>query len=522
VISVRQAVRATRAERTANAERDAATAASRAEALARADAQRRQEQAEDLLTFMLGDFRTELQKIGRLQLLDAVGAKAMAYFAALNPRDLTDTALSRQARALTQIGETRMDEARYPEAAAAFATAYERAAALSARHPRDADLLFERAQAEYWIGFVSRRQGNFQNEGEWFTRYRDSTATLFLIEGPSPRARREVAFGHHNLAVLDFDRAHLTAARKGFLAEVETLKAMVAASPADLNLQSGLADAAGWLGRVAERSGHLAEALEQFSTQAAMLESLARQEPSTARWLFRLADSLVFQAGVRIARGEGEAAAEILARARALMDALVTQDPKNRPWLATQANLRLTILSLPAADLASRQLDLDAIRARLAELVAAEPSDRSYPARLATAWRLEARFRLAAARADAAEAAARAVEIGESLMKDTRADDRLIGELAQSYLIAGGIARTMGKNGRAHQCWDHVIDLLGSRATGSNDWRLLDPLARAFACLGRQAESRALTERLGALGYHPLEPWPANAASDPSVSPNHD
>src|SRR5690606_11967444 len=72
IVSVNQTVRATRAEAVARAERDTATAAMQAEAVARADAQRRQEQAEDLLAFMLGDFRAGLQAIGRLELLDAV------------------------------------------------------------------------------------------------------------------------------------------------------------------------------------------------------------------------------------------------------------------------------------------------------------------------------------------------------------------------------------------------------------------------------------------------------------------
>ena len=124
IVSVTQAVRATRAER---------------------DAQRRQEEAETLLMFMLGDFRTELEKAGKLQLLDAVRNRAMAYFAALDPRDLTDTALTQQSKAIAQIGEVRMNEARYNEAAAAFTIAYQRAATLVARHPKDADMLFERA-----------------------------------------------------------------------------------------------------------------------------------------------------------------------------------------------------------------------------------------------------------------------------------------------------------------------------------------------------------------------------------------
>jgi hypothetical protein len=72
-ISTRQAVRALKAEDQAKAERDTARSATQAEMQARSDAQRRQAQAEDLLGFMLGDFRTELTRIGRLGLLDTVG-----------------------------------------------------------------------------------------------------------------------------------------------------------------------------------------------------------------------------------------------------------------------------------------------------------------------------------------------------------------------------------------------------------------------------------------------------------------
>ena len=118
--------------------------------LARNDAQRRQSEAEDVLSFMLGDFRTDLKKVGQLSLLERVGDKAMSYFARAEARDLTDTALARKARALRQIGEIRLDQkdVRFAEAEKAFRAAYDYAAALAARHPRDGDMLFERAQAE--------------------------------------------------------------------------------------------------------------------------------------------------------------------------------------------------------------------------------------------------------------------------------------------------------------------------------------------------------------------------------------
>jgi hypothetical protein len=52
---------------------------------------------------------------------------------------------------------------------------------------------------------------------------------------------------------------------------------------------------------------------------------------------------------------------------------------------------------------------------------------------------------------------------------------------------------------------------------GSSNWRLLDPAARALACLGRAEESRALIARLDSFGYRPLEPWPACVVAVTSV-----
>ncbi len=192
---------------------------------ARNDARRRQAQAEDVLGFMLGEFRTDLKKAGQLALLDRVGDKAITYFELLDPRDLTDVALARHAKALTQIGEIRLEQkdARLADAAHAFAAAYQRAAALSARHPHDGNMLFERAQAEYWVGRVYLRRGNLPATAKWFTRYRDSALELLKLDPAKIDWRRELASSRHNLAVLELERGNMAEARSGFNAEMETL-----------------------------------------------------------------------------------------------------------------------------------------------------------------------------------------------------------------------------------------------------------------------------------------------------------
>jgi len=505
VVSVRQAVRATRAERVASAERDTATAAGRAEALARADAQRRQEQAEALLTFMLGDFRTELKKLGRLELLDAVGEKAMAYFAALDPRDLTDTALARQAKALTQIGETRLDQARYPEATAAFTAAYGRAAALAARHPRDGDMLFERAQAEYWIGFVARRRGDASTERDWLTRYRDTAVALVGLEGNNPRAQSELTFGHHNLAVLEIDRGNLAAARDGFLAERATLEGMLAANPGDAQLRFRLADAVSWLGRVADIDGRYADAIAHYGEVLQRLDALVALEPKVARWRFRLADHVALRGNVLAVAGRRDEAAQHLARAITLLDALVAQDAKNQQWRinALQTRLQLAAVVLAAG---SEPADVTDTRNNLEAMAAAEPTSRIFTTWLAAAWLMEARLHIRAGRPAALSAVKLAIDLGESLLKEDRVTPLALGELARAHLLAGRLAEDRNEPDTAQRHFQRAAEVLVPRLTQTNDWRLLDPAAQAFARTGRAAEARRLVDRLRGFGYHSLDP----------------
>jgi serine/threonine protein kinase len=512
VVSVRQAVRATRAERVASAERDIARAATRAEALARADAQRRQEQAETLLTFMLGSFRDDLKKLGQLKMLDAVGEQAMAYFAALDPRDQTDTGLARQAKALYQIGETRIDQAKYAEAAAAFDAAYNSAAALAARHPRDGDMLFERAQAEFWIATVARRRGNLALAREWATHYRDSAVALVALEGNAGRAQREFVSGYHNLAVLDLERGNLAEAQRGFLAERVAREEMLSAQPDDPQIRDRLADVASWLGRVAEADGRLTDAITHRNEMTRRMAELIAHEPAVARWKLRLADGQVLTGDTLAIAGRRSEATALYAAAYATYAALLALDSTNHQWQSAAQFCRLQQIALLLADddtTAAAPL-LAETRVALENLVAAEPAARAFTGHLAIAWMLEARLRQALNRPDALAAAERAITLDDLLLTENRATALVRWNLAQAYLLAGRIARAAGQPDVARARWNRSIEGLGPHPADSNDWRVLDPLAQAHVLLGQPDAARPLIERLRRFGYHPVDPLAAS------------
>jgi serine/threonine-protein kinase len=519
IVSVRQAVRATRAERVASAERDAANAA-------RADAQRRQEQAEDLLAFMLGDFRTELKKIGRLELLDRVGAKAMDYFKALDPRDLTDTALARQAKALTQIGEVRMDQARFPEAMEALLVAQERAAALAARHPQNGDMLFERGQAEFWAGYVSRRRGDFAAEKEWFTRYRDTSLSLLTVEGRTERAQLEVIYAHHNLAVIEADRGSLAQAEKEFLAERAALDALLAVKPDDTQLRFNRGDVASWLGSVAEYSGRLAEARRYFEEMTDRYQALHGSQPTVARWKLELAQSLIFRGRLAAITGHPEVAATFYAEARPWFDGLVAQDPKNKQWLLSQQNLQLlqSGIKLAAGDSEAVAPVIAGVLRQLEELVAAEPTSLNFQRILAATCRHQGNLLLAQGKlAEADTAARRAREIGEKLLQDARADIPAFQEYAHANLLAGRIAQAQSQPDAAAEHGRRALAAIESRLPGSQDWRLLEAAALAYALSAQPEKGRPLALQLAQQGFQSSEPWArtvlARLISPPTTKP---
>ena len=73
---------------------------------ARDEARDQRREAEGLIGFMLGDLRQKLEPVGRLDVLDAVGVRALEYFEKQDKSDLSDEALAQQWKALTLMGET--------------------------------------------------------------------------------------------------------------------------------------------------------------------------------------------------------------------------------------------------------------------------------------------------------------------------------------------------------------------------------------------------------------------------------
>lgn len=479
---------------------------------ARNDARRRQDQVEDLVAFMLGDLRKQLEKVGRLDVLESVGDKAMEYFAQLKPRDLTDTALAHQAQALTQIGQIRMAQERFPEAARAFFTAFGRAAALTERHPANTDMLFNRSQAEFWIGFVHWTRGDLTPATEWMKRYHESCAALVALDPTSEAHQGEYLSSQHNLSAFNLDQNRLDLARTGFEEELALLREMLAAAPGDLDLQYRIADVVSYLGTIAERSGNFAEALRHYREHAQRCADLVRADPKRARWQERWANAIAMEATLLEITGERAAALTRRREARELVSRVVERDPSNQTWqrAALKLELREAFLLRAVGDTTAARPLQQRARNGFEALHQAEPTNRSVVGQLIAACRLEPQLDGAVVRPEAAEALARALQVGEDLIAKARANDEQLGEFLQACLMAGQLAAARDDRAAALRHWQRAQEVAQPRIQGLLNWRVLDPAARVLALLGQTEQARDLVVQLDRFGYRPLDPWPDN------------
>ncbi len=478
--------------------------------VARNDAQRRQAQAEDILGFMLGDLRRKLDTVGRLDLMRSVDDKATAYFATLDPRDLSDRALEEQARSLTGIGQVRLNEGKHDPAMAAFREAHARSTTLHQRAPDNGQRLFDLAQAEYWIGFVALEQGRYDESAVWFRKYRDSGIRLAAMDRANFDWQREVAYGHQTLAVLDERRGRYPEAERAVREELALYQVWTAQRPHDTALRFEAANVLSWLGTLSARQGKLADAEAFFSEQLAGMQRNLAVEPTNAKWQDLRVNALYLLVEAQAQRGRrSEALTNILA-ATTSADTLARQDPANNLWQTPPAICRWWQAQLIApSDSAAAVQIADEAAAILTRARTAEPENERVLRWLVMARNLQAQLALStgdsrASRTHAAEALAL---LEPAWKKSPNEVLRLV--LANNRIVAGEGAQAAGDAAAARADWRQAEQLLTADARDALPFERLDPLVRTLLLLDRAEEARPHQQRLNAAGYVPLRPFPA-------------
>ena len=476
--------------------------------ISRHDARRRQAQAEDILSFMLGDLRGKLATVGRLDLMVAVDDKATAYFGTLQPRDLNEHALEQQARLLTGIGQVRLDQGHVDQAMLAFRDSNARSSELLRRQPGNGQRLFDRAQAEYWIGFAFWRQGQLDNAETWLRRYRDSALKLAAMDRTNFAWQREVAYGQENLATLDLARGRNKQAEHIFHDAYELYLGWMKTHPHDTGLRDEAANIASYLGSLAMQDGRLTEARARYTEQVEDLTANRAAEPNNAQWTSEWPDARLFLVEAQAETGDAADARRGAADATALGETLAKQDPTNKTW-QLQLGKGYWWLARLDSRVAPDEASSEALAAEriFAASHAAELKDS-----LALHWLAKAQVLLG-------ELAWRRGESAEATTWLSRANAELAPALAtqqnknayrllppELHLFLGDVAAQRGDDAAARAAWS-VAEQQLREGTNPPTFDHLDLLVRVLLAQHRDAAASPYLERLKASGYVPLYPW---------------
>jgi tetratricopeptide (TPR) repeat protein len=246
---------------------------------ARDTARARRDDAEQLVGFMLGDLRKRLDAVGRLDVLDAVGAQTMRYYARQDLKALDPDELAQRARALRMIGELRSMRGDFNSSGAAFEQAAATTGELLARDPQNGQRVFDHAQSVFWVGDVALQRGDRATAARAFTSYAALADRLVAIDPRRDEWQAEVASSRTNLGTMEMDDRRMDAAVADFSKAVSAGAALTARHRENTEWRSNYADSVAWLADAERFRGHLLAATDARERELALFRVLVQADP---------------------------------------------------------------------------------------------------------------------------------------------------------------------------------------------------------------------------------------------------
>ncbi|MBB2488103.1 tetratricopeptide repeat protein, partial [Mitsuaria sp. WAJ17] len=355
---------------------------------AEGQARQRRQQADDLVTYMLGEFADKLRPIGRLELLDSVGAKTLGHLSAKD--EATPMERLQRAKALTVIGEVRVSKRELDTALEPL----QQANSLLDGEPPSAELLsaWRKAQgaAAFWLGHVYYTQRKFDPAEVALRRYKAVSEAWAGMAPEDLDAQTELAYAENNLGALFLDQGALGSAESAFRRALAVIDRVLARGVGDDSLRGEKANMTSWLGSTLVQRGRLVQAEAVLMQALTQSRALYAAHPGDQAWLESKANAAHAVGDVLWRSGQTRRAEPYFLDAVAAFRELLAVDASNRSWSAGAIRAEAGLMRTKAPT-------LEAVQRLLAQLEALEagrtPSIRWHPVR-AELVQLETRLRL--------------------------------------------------------------------------------------------------------------------------------
>lgn len=296
---------------------------------ARAAARAGRADAEQLVEFMLGDLRKRLDAVGRLDVLDSVGAETMRYYNRQPLDSLNADELARRAKALRLVGELREQRGDFATAQSAFERAAASTAELMARDPGNGQRVFDHMQSVFALGAVAQWQGDIPRETRSFETYARLADRLVKIDPHRDDWQAEYAYSRHNRGTVEYDRRQVEAARQDFAQAAHVFNILRHKHPDNAEYANVFAEANAWLADTRQMTGNSSGALEARLIEAAIYRPKIMSYPLNMVALQKLAWSEHAQGEIAHDLGDLQGAIAHLRTAQSMIRNGLRAEPHN-------------------------------------------------------------------------------------------------------------------------------------------------------------------------------------------------
>lgn len=301
---------------------------------ARNEAERAQAETLANYEFLLGDLRSKLLEVGRLDILEDVGSFISEQGQGKGLNELSEQQQTQVALAWRQIGIVHEQRSEFEQAMDMFQRSLQIFETLQSRYPDSRNYLFEWSQALFYVGYIHYERGEYPEALDYLTHYHDVSERLYELDPTNTGYIMEMAYAHVNLfdvykqmigsdpqqlvlhasegvrynelalelepdneyylSMLSETSADLADAQMGvcdlggaYLARLRILdisREMLEKNERDTQLHAGVANALSGLGHVEASAGNVEQALAHFDESRRIFEDLLAQEPTNTEY----------------------------------------------------------------------------------------------------------------------------------------------------------------------------------------------------------------------------------------------
>ena len=466
---------------------------------ARDAARDQRREAEGLVAFMLGDLKDKLEPIGKLDALDGVGSRVLAYYSNQDASELTDAALTQRSKALSlmaQVADARGDS---QTAQNLYRQAMSGTAEAMRRDPTNAEAIFDHAQNVFYVGQIAQNAGDFGTAEASMREYQRLARRMVAFQADSMKYRMEEQYADANLGIVLFDQRRFEEASTQFRAALAMIEAISTADPSKLDYRKGIAESLAWLADAERAAGRYSQAIAFRQRDIALLETLLRQTGSV-EFRQRLIPARRALGNLYADRGQGEAAMEQLRGAMAQADMLTTVEPNNILWqeygfktrLALTKHLLLSGNLSEAAEQTVRACD------SVSSVLRHGPAKPEWRKSLVSCLMLRAgSLRVQGSKPEALGFARQALSVAQSIHTSDSVGDAFV--VAKCGRLVGDLEREVGRADAARSAWAAALTVIPTTVPEQPDE--IAEHAALLQRLGRAGDAQPLAARLKAMGY---------------------